>query len=133
MRPTTTRPSSPATAPRRVTRRRWPRSPPCARACPRCRSSRSRSRTPTPRWPPARSDKLRRDLLEVTLIEGGGPVLARTPVALAPLVEEVQREHETAARERDIELGVQLDPAAVSVAADRERLRQVLGILIANV
>jgi signal transduction histidine kinase len=80
-----------------------------------------------------RSDKLLRDLLEVTLIEGGGLALALAPVALAPLVEEIRCEYDAATRERTIELSVQLDPAAVAVSADRDRLRQVLGVLLANV
>jgi two-component system sensor histidine kinase/response regulator len=79
-----------------------------------------------------RADRLIEDLLDVNRIEGGRVTLSRTRIGAQELLEQAMNDHLLQAREAGLELKVVVGPDAGVVFADRERVLQVLGNLIAN-
>lgn len=71
------------------------------------------------------------DLRTISLAEGGGLALQRTRIDVSALLTEVERSHDPRARAADVRLVADAEPG-LSVDADPDRLRQVLGILIDN-
>ena len=79
-----------------------------------------------------RAERLIADLLEASAIENGAITLNRYPIDAAAVVRQAAADHELAAKEAggQITATVPLEPTLV--AADRDRLLQVLGNLIGN-
>jgi signal transduction histidine kinase len=78
-----------------------------------------------------RIQRLADDLLTLARLESGRIELQRVPLDVGELLGELRRELEPAARERRIELMLELD-GPVEVEADPLRLHQAAGNLIAN-
>jgi signal transduction histidine kinase len=80
-----------------------------------------------------RSDRLIRDLLDVSKIEAGKLSVEPTAHSVEGLLEQAVRDHEVLAEERELTLRVQPMPDGMpKVIADRTRIIQVLGNLIGN-
>ena len=76
--------------------------------------------------------RLVEDLRQLALAETDTLTLERTVLDVAPLVQEVVAEFQANARARQITLSAEAPPALPSVAADRQRLVQVLANLLGN-
>jgi signal transduction histidine kinase/CheY-like chemotaxis protein len=72
------------------------------------------------------------DLLDVSRIVTGGMRLHVQPVDLAPILEAAADAVAPAAEAREIELEMNVDPAAGTISGDPARLQQVLWNLLAN-
>lgn len=72
------------------------------------------------------------DLLDLARLEGGGTTMRRDPVDVAALFDRVAARHERELRDRGITLSLGVDPDAVRVNGDRDRLEQALQNLAAN-
>jgi signal transduction histidine kinase len=72
------------------------------------------------------------DALDILKLEAGQLALRPEPVALEPLLREQVRILTLQARDRGIEVRLELPPEPVVVHADAQRLRQVFGHLVAN-
>jgi signal transduction histidine kinase len=72
------------------------------------------------------------DLLDMTAIEGNGIRIDPRPVSLPDIVTAAVQLVEPAAREKQIELGVDVPAALPEVQADRGRIAQVLNNLLSN-
>jgi two-component system sensor histidine kinase/response regulator len=79
-----------------------------------------------------RADRLIEDLLDVSRIEAGRITLTRTRIGARELLEQAVNDHALQSREAGLELRLAVDANAGLVFADRERVLQVLGNLIAN-
>ena len=77
-------------------------------------------------------DRLVGDLLDVSSMESGSFAVRRTPVDLRALLEEASERFELVARQQNVRLDCEIDPAIASVHADRDRLFQVIGNLLGN-
>ena len=71
-------------------------------------------------------------LLDLSKLESGAVPLDRRRVPARALLRDVVDEWRAQAQANDVELGVSVGPPDLSLDADRERLRQVLGNLVAN-
>ena len=72
------------------------------------------------------------DVLDISKIEAGQVTLRPAPVALRDLLQEQCHVLEHQARERGLEIEFNLPDEPVTVVADAERVRQVLGNLVSN-
>ena len=72
------------------------------------------------------------DLLDVTRIEAGRLPLAKQPLILQEVLEAVAQLFREMARERGLQLVVQLPHEPVSLIGDRDRLQQIFVNLVAN-
>lgn len=79
-----------------------------------------------------RADRLIEDLLDVSRIEAGRITLSRMRIGAQDLLEQARNDHSLQSREAGIEIKLVADVNAGQVFADRERVLQVLGNLIAN-
>jgi signal transduction histidine kinase len=80
----------------------------------------------------ARLERLIGDLLELARFEGGGGTLKREPVEVDQLFGRVGQRHEREMATRHITLAATIEPGAVTVLGDADRLEQVLQNLAAN-
>jgi signal transduction histidine kinase len=71
-------------------------------------------------------------LLDLSKLESGAVPLERSNVMAATLLEHVVEEWRAAAGSRDVRLEAETQPASLVLNGDEERLRQVLGNLVAN-
>lgn len=76
--------------------------------------------------------RLIEDLLDVSHIVAGTLELTVQPTAVQPLVEAAVESLRTAAEAKRIAVGVTLDPALPPIAADADRLKQVVWNLVSN-
>jgi signal transduction histidine kinase len=72
------------------------------------------------------------DLLDLARLEGGGGALNIADVRVRDLFERVADRHDPALRDRRITLDLAVEPAALTVRADPQRLEQALQNLAAN-
>jgi PAS domain S-box-containing protein len=72
------------------------------------------------------------DFLDISKIEAGAITLRTAPVLLPDDLRNELAAFDGVARERDIDLDVQTDGCEIVVAADVQRVRQVLGNLVSN-
>lgn len=74
------------------------------------------------------------NLLEVSRIEAGALILEPDWVEIGPMILDVREELTPLATERDLEVEIRRDtgPAAERIAADPERMREVVGNLLEN-
>jgi len=72
------------------------------------------------------------DLLDIARIEAGKLVFERRALRLGPLIAETVESLQQEARKKSLRVETRLDPAAGVVAADPDRLRQVLMNLLTN-
>jgi PAS domain S-box-containing protein len=72
------------------------------------------------------------DLLDISRIEAGKMTLELRRVSLGPLVAETVESLQHEAGSKGVRLATRLDPAAGAVAADPDRLRQILVNLLVN-
>jgi signal transduction histidine kinase len=72
------------------------------------------------------------DLLDISRIEAGRLAIDPAPEPVGPIVREAIETHRASAEEHGIELGFRLDDPLPPVIADRDRVLQVLGNLLAN-
>jgi signal transduction histidine kinase len=72
------------------------------------------------------------DLRTVALAESGSLTLERAPTDLAALADDVAAAYSAQARAADVSLGAEHAPGQPAALADPQRIRQVLGNLIAN-
>jgi signal transduction histidine kinase len=79
-----------------------------------------------------RADRLIRDLLDAALIEAGRLTVDPRPVKVKDLLDQVARDHELSAKQFNVAFQVEVDDGLDKVVADRDRLVQALGNLIAN-
>jgi signal transduction histidine kinase len=80
----------------------------------------------------SRLKRLVSDLLDLTRMEAGKTQLRRQPVVLQELLRAVAKMFEVLAKERGLELKVELPPRPVAVLGDADRLEQVFINLLAN-
>jgi signal transduction histidine kinase len=78
-----------------------------------------------------RADRLISDLLDVNRLEGGQVTMDPRPIAVAPVLRQVARDHEVLARAAGIAISVHAAEELVA-RADRDRLLQALGNLVGN-
>lgn len=76
--------------------------------------------------------RLVEDLRILAQADAGELTLYRAPLDLGPFLEEVVEAHRAQAQERQIALTLERPPALPLVLADRDRLAQVMGNLLAN-
>jgi signal transduction histidine kinase len=79
-----------------------------------------------------RMDRLIRDLLDLSSLEAGRFTLSPRPVDPAALVTDLLDQQAPIAEEAGVTLGAEVPPDAPAIAADRDRIAQVLSNLIAN-
>jgi signal transduction histidine kinase len=72
------------------------------------------------------------DLLDVSILDAGLARLQLATIELRPFLEEVLATHEVAARRKRIALALDAPPVLPTLLADRRKLSQVLGNLLAN-
>jgi len=77
-------------------------------------------------------NRLVSDLRALTLAEAGQLHLNLVPVSPSELLQDVAESFRESAREREIELKVEIDSSLPQVLADPDRIRQVLANLIGN-
>jgi signal transduction histidine kinase len=77
-------------------------------------------------------ERIIRDLLDVTAIEGGRLAVDRGPVSAGVVAEQLRARYAPIAAERGCVLAIAVDPALPPVDADAERLAQALGNLLGN-
>src|SRR5690606_27082169 len=77
-------------------------------------------------------DRLVRDLLDVSSMESGNFTVDRQPVDVRAVLREVCEIFDMTAREGNIALDVDVDPAIGTVRADRDRLSQLVSNLLSN-
>jgi PAS domain S-box-containing protein len=80
----------------------------------------------------ARLAELVDDLLDLSRIDSGGIQLKRESVDVAQVIERAVARHAAAIRDREQRLDVDVPRARLRVAADPDRLTQVIGNLVAN-
>jgi signal transduction histidine kinase len=80
----------------------------------------------------ARLQKLSVDLLDLSRIDAGSIDLHREPVDLSELAQSVVGEFTPALAEHGTELDVRLPPGGISARCDRERVAQIMRILLDN-
>ena len=80
----------------------------------------------------ARMDRLIHDLLDLSSLEAGRFTLTRAPVDAAALLAEVAAQHATLADHLGVALAAEPPEGAPRIAADRDRIQQVLSNLVAN-
>ena len=76
--------------------------------------------------------RLLQDLLDIRRIESDALNLDATPIDLGNLLRVVAKESDFAARERDVEIIVSIDPALPPVLADLHTMRQALTNIVGN-
>jgi signal transduction histidine kinase len=79
-----------------------------------------------------RANRMIDDLLDISRIEAGRLAIDPAPEPVGPIVREAIETHRASAEEHGIELGFRLDDPLPPVIADRDRVLQVLGNLLAN-
>lgn len=79
-----------------------------------------------------RAERLIADLLEASTIENGALTLARASVDASAIVRQAAADYELQAKETGGKITVTLPTGSTRVAADRDRVLQVLGNLIGN-
>jgi len=79
-----------------------------------------------------RLSRMVNDVLDLSRMDSGRRRLNAVPVSLARLLEEVAPTVEPGLRERQVALGLQLDPGFPSIEADPDLLKQVLVNLLHN-
>jgi signal transduction histidine kinase len=79
-----------------------------------------------------RLQKLAVDLLDLSRLDAGSFELEQDQVDLAELAEMVSREFEPAVRRGDAEIQLRTSEAGVEVTCDRERVAQIMRILVDN-
>jgi signal transduction histidine kinase len=79
-----------------------------------------------------RLERIVGDLLDLSRLEGGGTTMKREPVDVAAVFDRVAARHERDVRDRDISLGMSVEPGAEQVSGDRDRLEQAMQNLAAN-
>ncbi len=79
-----------------------------------------------------RAERLITDLLEASAIENGALQLARAPVDAASIVRQAAADYELLAKESGAKIAARIPDEQIVVAADRDRVLQVLGNLIGN-
>jgi signal transduction histidine kinase/putative methionine-R-sulfoxide reductase with GAF domain len=72
------------------------------------------------------------DLLDMASIEAGRLSVEQQPLEIEPILEEACETHEAIARAKGLRLRAEFDVGRVTVLADRKRILQVLGNLLAN-
>jgi signal transduction histidine kinase/PAS domain-containing protein len=80
----------------------------------------------------ARLSDLIDSVLDLTQSDVGALLLAEDQVNLASLCQEAVQNHSGAAEQKGIDLGLELNPSAEAVVADRRRLRQAIENLLKN-
>ncbi len=79
-----------------------------------------------------RAERLIADLLEASAIENGALTLTRSPVDARSIVRQAAADHELLAKESGGRILAHVPDEPIVVAADRDRVLQVLGNLIGN-
>ena len=79
-----------------------------------------------------RMNRMIQDLLDVSVIQGGGLAIDPRPLDVRPVVEEAVEACEAEAAERGLTIAVQIDAGLPLVRADRDRLFQALANLVGN-
>lgn len=79
-----------------------------------------------------RLDALTRDLGEISRIETGELKMTTAPFDLGPVVQETAESLEMMARDRGIDMTIQVSPGLPRTIGDRHRIRQVLANLVEN-
>jgi signal transduction histidine kinase len=79
-----------------------------------------------------RLGRLVEQLLDLSQLESGGTTLRRTKIPAASLLDGILREWTPRAAERSVRIEVEVEPAALVVDVDAQRLQQVLDNLVAN-
>ena len=79
-----------------------------------------------------RGDRIIQDLLDVARMEAGGLSLRKRPEALAAIIKSAIDMHRPLAEQKSLQLEVALEEALPAIAADRDRLLQVLSNLLGN-
>jgi two-component system sensor histidine kinase BaeS len=79
-----------------------------------------------------RLERIVGDLLDLARLEGGGTVMKREPVDVAPLFERVAARHERESTARGIHVERSVAAGAETLDGDRDRLEQALQNLAAN-
>ncbi|MHA7633761.1 sensor histidine kinase [Corallococcus sp. M7] len=79
-----------------------------------------------------RANRLIQDLLDVARMEGGSLSVERTPLEVAPLVQEALEQHRGLAESRALLLQAHVPEGVPRVLADPERLAQILSNLLGN-